>query len=94
MTDLRKAAKGKPCVICGQNDGTTVLHHIRTGHGGMGCKPPDHHGIAVCRSCHEYLHDGGISDHKTVLIAYLRQIDRWLADGVLQSIKPRGSHAA
>lgn len=84
MIDLRKAAKGKPCVICGQNDGTTVLHHIRTGHMSIGSKPPDSHGIEVCSTCHRYCHEGGISDYKTMLIAHLRQVDRWIAAGVFK----------
>lgn len=84
VIDLRKSAKGKPCVVCGQNDGTTVLHHIRVGqNGGTGLKPPDTHGIAVCSGCHAYFHGDGIKDYKTMLIAYLRQVDRWVKAGAL-----------
>lgn len=84
MTDLRKAAKGKPCVICGQNDGTTVLHHIRVGNVGIGTKPKDHYGIEVCADCHHYAHHAGICDYKTLLIAHLRQVDRWINAGVFK----------
>lgn len=84
MTDLRKAAKGKPCVICGQNDGTTVLHHIRVGHYGIGVKPNHHSGIECCHECHSHLHGAGINDYKTMLIAHLRQVDRWINAGVFK----------
>ena len=50
--NLRKAAEGQPCILCGDT-ATTVLHHVRSGgNGGMGKKPPDEHGIEVCRLHH------------------------------------------
>lgn len=69
--------------MCGKNDGTTVLHHLRVGTVGMGKKPPDYHGVNVCFGCQDFFHHEGISNHKLQLIAYLRQIDQWLADGLL-----------
>lgn len=79
--NLRKAAEGKSCILCGAEDGTVVLAHLRVGlNGGLGKKPPDHHGIEACFSCHSYIDGEGRSDHKLQLIGYLKQIDRWLAE--------------
>lgn len=81
--NLRKLAEGQRCVMCGAT-GTTVLHHIRLGgNAGMGQKPPDWQGVNLCHPCHDYAHHEGRADHKLMLIAYLRQVERWLADGVL-----------
>lgn len=82
--NLRKHANGLACIMCGKNDGSTVLHHLRVGNPGMGKKPPDHHGIEVCAGCHDFCHHEGIANHHLQLISYLRQIDRWLADGTLK----------
>ena len=81
--NLRQAAQGQPCSMCLTQDETVVLHHIRLGAGGMGLKPPDHHGITLCFKCHTYVHGKGINDYQALLLAYLRQIDRWLADEVM-----------
>ena len=81
MRSLRKAAKDQPCTMCGADDGTSVLHHVRVGNVGMGTKPPDWLGMVLCAGCHRYVHHEGIADHKTQLLAYQRQITRWLADG-------------
>lgn len=83
VKSLRKAAEGKPCILCGDT-ATTSLHHIRVGqNGGMGKKPPDIHGIEVCRLHHAYFHSEGINDHKMMLIAYQRQVSRWIERGLL-----------
>lgn len=81
VVNLRKAAEGQPCIMCGANDGSTVLHHLRLGNVGMGKKPADHYGIELCADCHRYVHNHGISDYKAMLIAHLRQVDRWIARG-------------
>jgi hypothetical protein len=70
-------------MMCGAQGPTTILHHIRCGNSGMGRKPPDWYGVALCFVCHSYAHGEGINDHKAMLMAYQRQIDRWLADGLL-----------
>ena len=49
--------------MCGAEDGSTVLHHIRTGHLGIGKKPKDHRGIDLCSKCHTYVHGDGIHDY-------------------------------
>lgn len=82
--NLRKAAEGEACTVCGANDGTSCLHHIRVGqNGGAGKKPPDRHGITVCADCHRYFHNAGIADYKAMLIAHLRQVDQWIERGAL-----------
>lgn len=83
--NLRKAAEGQPCVVCGSQDGTTVLHHVRVdGSGGIGKKPEDFpYGIDVCHQCHTYFHEDGRADWKMQLIAVTRQMKRYLAQGRL-----------
>lgn len=59
MTDLRKLARGKDCMvrlpgICNGNPETTVLAHLRmAGVTGMGIKAPDVLGAWCCSSCHD-----------------------------------------
>lgn len=59
MTDLRKAARGRPCMvrlpgICNGNPQTTVLAHYRlAGISGMGIKAPDLIGAWACSACHD-----------------------------------------
>lgn len=59
MTDLRKYARGKPCMIriagiCNGNTETTVLAHVRmAGITGMGQKSPDLLGAWACNACHD-----------------------------------------
>ena len=79
--NLRQQANGQTCVVCGSSNGTVVLHHIRVGgNGGMGLKPPDHHGIEVCARCHDWAHSPltTVSDWKILLAAYQRQVERWI----------------
>jgi len=59
MSKLRKAAKGRPCMvripgICNHNPETVVLAHIRKGGvAGVGMKPPDLCGVWACSDCHD-----------------------------------------
>ena len=57
MTDLRKLAKGRPCMIrlpgCDGGGETTVLAHYRLAGTGMGRKPPDLCGAWACAPCHD-----------------------------------------
>lgn len=58
MADLRKAARGRPCLVrlpcCNHDPDTTVLAHIRrSGIAGMGQKPPDVCGVWACSACHD-----------------------------------------
>ena len=57
--NLRKFAKGQPCMIrvpgvCNRNPETTVLAHYRmAGICGTGSKPPDSLGAWSCSACHD-----------------------------------------
>ncbi len=57
MTQARKSAKGRPCLVrlpgCDGGGETTVLAHYRlAGHCGTGLKPPDCLGSFTCDPCH------------------------------------------
>ncbi len=57
MTDLRKLARDKPCMVrlpgCDGGGETTVLAHYRLpGTCGIGIKPPNYLGAWCCMSCH------------------------------------------
>jgi hypothetical protein len=56
MTDLRKEARGRECMVripgvCNGDPATTVLAHLNGG--GMGMKRPDTSGAWVCSACHD-----------------------------------------
>lgn len=59
MPDLRKLARGRPCMvrlpgICNGNPETTVGAHFRMpGASGMGIKSPDLFIAWACSSCHD-----------------------------------------
>jgi hypothetical protein len=59
MTKLRKAAKGKPCMvrvpgICtGGGEDTVLAHYRMAGACGVGMKPPDVLGAWCCHACHD-----------------------------------------
>ena len=84
--NLRTLARGKPCILCGEQDGTTVLHHIQIpGNHGTGIKPPDFPwGVRVCRSCHDYFHRNGRGDHKLMLMALGKQMLEYQREGVVR----------
>lgn len=57
MTDLRKLARGKDCMlrlpgICNRNSETVVLCHIKRGWCGS-MKPPDIIAVWGCHACHD-----------------------------------------
>lgn len=58
MTDLRKIAQGKPCMVripavCNFDPATTVLaHYSMMGISGRGVKSPDILGAWACSDCH------------------------------------------
>lgn len=56
--NLRKAARGKPCMVrlpgCDGGGETTVLAHYRlAGYCGTGAKPPDTMAAWACAPCHD-----------------------------------------
>lgn len=57
MTDLRKLAEGRQCMIrlpgCDGGGETSVLAHYRMPGTGMGRKPPDLCGAWACANCHD-----------------------------------------
>jgi hypothetical protein len=61
MGDLRKLARGRPCMVrvpnvCTDDRDTTVLAHYRlSGVSGMGMKSPDVCGAWACGDCHEFV---------------------------------------
>lgn len=60
MTDLRKAARGEPCMVrscdCNFNPETTVLAHYRMiGVSGIGMKSPDLIASWACSACHDLI---------------------------------------
>lgn len=62
--NLRKLAKGKPCMVripgvCNHDPETTVLAHLNGG--GMGMKHNDLLGSWCCSACHAWV-DGGYSE--------------------------------
>ena len=86
MTDLRKLAKGKPCMvrfpgICNFNPETTVLAHVRMGGlSGMGIKAEDLFGSWACSACHDYV------DGRTHIMTHDRDARRLaLLEGVLRT---------
>lgn len=69
---LLKLAKGKPCVMCGRDDGSTVAAHSNLQeHGkGMGTKAHDAASAWLCYPCHaEY--DQGNTMSKTEKRSYI-----------------------
>lgn len=60
LTDL---AKGKPCMCCGADDGTTVSAHANSSiwGKGKGIKAHDFAIAFLCFKCHTQLDQGGMS---------------------------------
>lgn len=92
MTDLRKNARGRMCMVripgvCNWDQNTTVLAHIRrAGSAGVGQKPPDIVGVWACSDCHDAI-DGrrGQPDMDTyVLDALVRQLLEYHKEGTVK----------
>lgn len=85
--DLRKAAKGKHCVICntGYPDPTVVLCHLNiAGNFGMGFKSQDFPwGVWLCGSHHRWVDGPGRADWKIKFLALGRQMQAYLDAGVI-----------
>jgi hypothetical protein len=83
VTDLRKYAQGKPCMVrlagvCNGNPETTVLAHVRLiGISGMGLKAPDILGAWCCSSCH-YMVD--TANHYATQAAFAEGVYRTIAE--------------
>lgn len=77
MIDLRKYAKGKPCLVrvpgwCNNEPETTVLAHYRLiGYSGMSLKNEDLMGAFCCSTCHDLVDGrqaGGLSRSQRQLL--------------------------
>lgn len=87
MTDLRKTAHGKPCMIrlpgvCCHDPATTVLAHVRlTGVSGMGHKADDLLGAWACHQCHDVVDRRSRMDYDRdfVRLAHLEGMVRTIA---------------
>jgi hypothetical protein len=85
--NLRKIAKGKPCMVrlpdvCNHNDETTVLAHIRmAGISGMGIKADDLLGAWACSACHDTIDRRSNTDldRDYVRLAHLEGMARTIA---------------
>ncbi len=86
MSKLRKAARGRPCMVrvpgyCNGNPETVVLAHYRmAGQNGTGIKPADVLGAWACSSCHD------IADFRTRVPASKDTIRLWRAEGVMRTL--------
>jgi hypothetical protein len=90
MTDLRKLAKGKPCLIripgvCNHNPETTVLaHYSLNGLSGIAMKSPDIIGAWACSSCHDEI-DYRTRNYISSITDRSIEIDLMFAHGVFRT---------
>ena len=90
MTNLRKLARGQPCLIrlpgCDGGGETTVLAHYRSVSlgSGMGLKPKDWLGAHACFNCHQIVDGRDQSDATWCDEHYVRLAH---AEGVLRTIQ-------
>ena len=88
MADLRKLARGQPCMVripgvCTGDTETVVLAHYRlSGLCGTGMKPPDLIGAWCCSACHD------CADFRARSPAHMMRMEIRLAhaEGVLRTI--------
>lgn len=99
MTELRKSAKGRQCMVripgsCNFYPETTVLAHLNSG--GIGAKEPDIFGAWCCSDCHNII-DGRVTANKwfgdnfskdDIKLMHLEGIIRtqkiWLDEGLIK----------
>lgn len=85
--NLRKAAKGRPCMVripgvCNHNPETTVLAHVRlAGVSGIGLKSDDVLGAWACSDCHDAIDRRNYAylEHDFVRLAHLEGMVRTIA---------------
>lgn len=94
MTDLRKMARGMPCMIrmpgvCNGDPATTVLCHLRmAGISGMGLKANDLLGAWGCSACHRYVDTHGIDGRTALLEGMARTQAFLLSEGLITVDEP------
>ena len=88
--NLRKAAKGQPCMVrwpgCNADPETTVLAHIRrAGNAGMGMKPVDITAVLACSNCHDAIdkRNNSCIEDAYIIDALCRTHDHWKRMGLL-----------
>ena len=86
MSKLRRAAKGRECMvripyICNGDPATVVLAHYRlAGYCGTGYKPDDALGAWCCSSCHDAV-DGRVKgDREEMRLAHAEGVMRTFAE--------------
>ena len=97
MTNLRKLARGQPCMIrvpsvCIDDDRheTTVLCHVRSiGISGYGLKAPDLIASLGCQACHDFVdnrsHPNNTYEYRRLLLldGMARTLYHWIKTGVI-----------
>lgn len=87
--NLRTYAKGKGCILCGRDDGTTVLAHFNiAGLFGMALKANDLIAAWLCRGCHTYVDEKERGDWRTKFLALARQLIWYQKIGILSIHDP------
>ena len=86
MTDLRKLARGQPCLVrlpgCDGGGESTVLAHYRlAGLCGVGMKPPDYIAAWACARCHDAI------DFRTKTDMTRHEIRLAHAEGVFRTLR-------
>lgn len=88
---LREAASGRPCVLCGIEDGTTVgAHSNALEHGrGYGHKAPDFYLAYVCGGCHDQIDGraGKLSKEEKRemwMRAWVKTVAIWFNEGIVK----------
>lgn len=82
MTNLRKEAEGRECMIripsvCNGDPATTVLAHLNGG--GMAMKRPDTSGAWACSSCHDHV------DGRVTTMYYKSELAMMFHEGVIRT---------
>jgi len=90
LAKLLKAAKDRPCVLCGSVGTTVAAHSNSLAHGrGMGHKAPDYFVAYLCMHCHDRCdgRSGGLAKEEKRelwLSAYIRTVAIWFEEGVVK----------
>lgn len=87
LPNLRKLAKGQPCMVrlpncCTFDPEQTVLAHLRIGNvAGMGQKPPDLVAVWACQNCHSVI------DGREYLPGLTRlELDRYVLEALCRTL--------
>jgi hypothetical protein len=90
LPKLLKAAKDRPCVLCGNVGSTVAAHSNSLSHGrGFAHKAPDYYIAYVCQRCHDEIdgRSGGLSKEEKRdkwLSAFIRTVAIWFEEGVVK----------